>query len=79
MELYASIGDYVSRNIAPGIGDTTLTDEQAMEVARRMTSWWIDYDEIPCEGGVRYEYRSVLVERTDRNFWDEVARVLGDN
>ena len=64
MRVYATINDYITANIAPGLGDVELTDEQAYEVAHRMTEWNEDGN---------------LIERTDRDFWEEVANVLGDN
>lgn len=59
---YATIADYITENIAPGIG-VELTDEQATEVAQRMTKWTVTRE---------------LVERDDVDFWDVVADVLGD-
>ena len=59
---YTSVTDYIERNITPGLGDVELTDEQATEVAQRMTEW---------ENGE-------LVEREDVDFWGVVADVLGD-
>lgn len=59
---YTTTHDYIEQNITPGIG-VELTDEQALEVAQRMT----DCNE---EGE--------LVEREDVDFWDVVADVLGD-
>ena len=79
MSFYTSTQDYIEKNIAPGLGDVELTDEQALEVAQRMTCYGPGYEEIECEGGVRYNYFSALYERTDRDFWDVVATVLGDN
>ena len=45
------------------LGDITLTDEQAITIAQEMTEW----------------RDGALVERTDRDFWNVVANVLGDN
>lgn len=64
MRTYATATDYITQNIAPGLGDVELTHDQAMHVARRMTHW---------------DENGNLVERTDRDFWDVVADVLGDN
>lgn len=64
MTTYTTTQDYITENIAPGLGDITLTDEQALEVAQAMTEW---NDE------------GQLVEREDADFWDVVAEVLGDN
>ena len=64
MAIYTTTQDYIDQNIAPGLGDTTLTDEQSLEIAQRMTEW---NDE------------GQLVEREDADFWDVVAEVLGDN
>lgn len=73
MTTYATTQDYIDQNIATGLGDITLTDEQALEVAQEMTEW--------VEGSVSgYSYTpGGLVEREDRNFWDVVAEVLSDN
>ena len=60
---YTSTQDYIEQNIAPGLGDVSLTDDQALEVAHAMTEW--------ADG-------EVLVERQDVDFWDVVADVLGD-
>ena len=64
MKTYTTTQDYITENIAPGLGDITLTDEQALEVAQAMTEW---NDE------------GQLVEREDADFWEVVADVLGDN
>ena len=56
---YTTTADYIEQHITPGVD---LTDEQALEVAQRMTKW---------ENGQ-------LVEREDVDFWDVVADVLGD-
>jgi len=61
---YTTTRDYIDQNITPGLGDITLTDEQALEVAQTMTEW--------NAGGQ-------LVERQDVELWDVVADVLGDN
>lgn len=61
---YTTTQDYIEQNIAPGLGDINLTDDQALEVAQRMT-----------ERNATGE----LVERDDIDFWDVVADVLGDN
>ena len=59
---YTTTQDYIEQNITPGIG-VELTDEQALEIAQRMT----DCNE-----------NGELVEREDVDFWDVVADVLGD-
>lgn len=64
MATYTTTQDYIDQNIAAGLGDITLTNEQSLEVAQRMTEW---NDE------------GQLVEREDADFWDAVAEVLGDN
>lgn len=64
MTTYTTTQDYITENIAPGLGDITLTDEQALEVAQAMTEW---NDE------------GQLVEREDADFWEVVAEVLGEN
>ena len=64
MRTYTSVTDYIEQNITPGTGDVELTNEQALEVAQRMTEWNEDGE---------------LVERDDLVFWDVVADVLGDN
>ena len=63
MTTYTTTQDYITQNIDTGLGDITLTDEQAQEIASRMTEW----------------KDGKLVERTDVDFWDVVAGVLGDN
>lgn len=63
MTTYTTTQDYITQNIDTGLGDITLTDEQAQEIASRMTEW----------------KDGKLVERTDVDFWDVVADVLGDN
>ena len=63
MRTYTTINDYIDQNIAPGLGDVELTYDQALEVAQRMTEW----------------NNGQLVERTDRDFWETVADVLGHN
>ena len=64
MTTYTTTQDYIDQNIAPGLGDVTLTDDQALEVAQTMTESNED---------------GQLVERRDVEFWDVVADVLGDN
>lgn len=64
MATYTSTQDYIDQNIAPGLGDVELTDEQALEVAQQMTEW---------------NEEGQLVEREDADFWAVVADVLGDN
>lgn len=64
MRTYTTTQDYIDQNIATGLGDVELTDEQALEVAQEMTEW---NDE------------GQLVEREDADFWAVVANVLGDN
>lgn len=61
---YTTTQDYITENIAPGLGDVELTDEQALEIAQNMTEW---------------NENGELVEREDIDFWDVVADVLGDN
>ena len=63
MTTYTTTQDYITQNIDTGLGDITLTDEQAQEIASRMTEW----------------KDGKLVERTDIDFGDVVADVLGDN
>lgn len=64
MTTYTTTQDYIDQNITPGLGDVTLTDEQALEVAQAMTESNED---------------GQLIERQDVEFWDVVADVLGDN
>lgn len=64
MRVYTTTEDYITANIAPGLGDVELTDDQAHEVAHRMTEWNEDGN---------------LIERTDRDFWEEVENVLTGN
>lgn len=64
MTTYTTTQDYIDQNIAAGLGDITLTDEQALEVAQAMTEW---------------NEEGQLVEREDADFWEVVADVLGDN
>lgn len=64
METYTTTQDYIAENIATGLGDITITDEQALEIAQEMTEWNED---------------GQLVEREDADFWAVVANVLGDN
>ena len=64
MTTYATTQDYITENITPGLGDVELTNEQAQEVAQRMTEW---------------NEHGQLVEREGVDFWDVVADVLGDN
>ena len=64
MATYTTTQDYIDQNIAAGLGDITLTNEQSLEIAQRMTEW---NDE------------GQLVEREDADFWETVAEVLGDN
>lgn len=75
MKVYTTTQDYIDHNIAPGLGDVELTDEQAWEVAHRMTEW---HDEFDGHGNILGNF-SGLVERDDIDFWDVVADVLGDN
>lgn len=63
MTAYATTQDYIDQNIAPGLGDVTITDDQALTIAQEMTEW----------------QDGVLVERGDRDFWSVVADVLGDS
>lgn len=64
MTTYTTTQDYIDQNITTGLGDVELTEEQALEVAQRMTEW---------------NEEGQLVEREDADFWDAVATVLGDN
>lgn len=64
MTTYTSTQDYITQNITPGLGDITLTEDQALEIAQTMTEWNED---------------GQLVERQDIEFWDVVADVIGDN
>lgn len=64
MTTYTTINEYIEHNITPGLGDVELTDEQALEVAQRMTKWTVTRE---------------LVERDDVDLWETVADVLGDN
>lgn len=64
MTTYTTTQDYINHNIATGLGDVTLTNEQALEVAQAMTESNED---------------GQLIERHDVEFWDVVADVLGDN
>ena len=78
MATYTTTQDYITENIAPGLGDITLTDEQALEVAQRMTDFHETY-EVTQEDGSTATLRNVYTEREDADFWDVVAEVLGDN
>lgn len=64
MTTYTTTQDYIDQNIATGLGDVEITEEQALEIAQAMTEWNED---------------GQLVERQDIEFWDVVADVLGDN
>ena len=64
MTTYTTTQDYINQNITPGLGDITLTDDQALEIAQAMTEW---------------NENGQLVERQDADFWTVVADVLGDN
>ena len=64
MTTYTTTQDYINQNITPGLGDITLTDDQALEIAQAMTEW---------------NENGQLVERQDADFWAVVADVLGDN
>lgn len=59
-ESYTTMTNYIARKIVPGLGDISLTDAQAIEVAQRMTEW----------------QDGKLVERRDVDFWEVVAEVL---
>lgn len=63
MTTYTNTQEYIEQNLAPGLGDIELTQEQALEVAQAMTEW---------------DDSGRLVERQDMDFWDVVAKVLGD-
>ena len=73
MQLYSSTTDYITHNIAPGLGDVELTNDQALEIAQTMTEWHNEYD---ADGNILLG-KSGLVERTDLDFWDVVAEVIG--
>lgn len=60
MKTYTTTQDYIAENIATGLGDITITDDQALEIAQEMTEWNED---------------GQLVEREDVNFWDVVFQV----
>lgn len=64
MTTYTTPQDYITQNIAPGLGDVELTDDQALEIAQAMTEWNQD---------------GQLIERQGIDFWTVVADVLGDN
>ena len=64
MTTYTTTQDYITQNITPGLGDITLTEDQALEIAQAMTEWNAD---------------GQLVERQDADFWTVVTDVLGDN
>ena len=78
MRTYTTINDYINANIAPGLDGVELTYEQAQEVAQRMTDFHDTYTTTQEDGTTR-ELRNVYTERTDRDFWEEVANVLGHN
>lgn len=78
MTTYTTTQDYIDQNIAAGLGDITLTDEQSLEIAQRMTDFHETY-EVTQEDGSNATLRNVYVEREDADFWDVVAEVLGDN
>lgn len=63
MRTYTTTDDYIAKNITPGLGGIRLTNDQALEVAQRMTEW----------------RDGQLVEREDLDFWHVVADVLRDN
>lgn len=62
MTTYTTIDDYIAKNITPGLGGIRLTNDQAHELAHRMTKW----------------NDGQLVEREDLDFWVVVSEVLGD-
>ena len=64
MATYTTSQDYITQNIATGLGDVEITEEQALEIAQAMTEWNED---------------GQLIERQDADFWAVVADVLGDN
>ena len=64
MTTYTTNQDYIDQNIATGLGDVEITEEQALEIAQAMTEWNED---------------GQLIERQDADFWAVVADVLGDN
>ena len=64
MTTYTTTQDYIDQNIATGLGDVEITEEQALEIAQAMTEWNED---------------GQLIERQDADFWAVVADVLGDN
>lgn len=63
MRTYTTATEYIEQHIAPGLGDVEITNEQASEIAQRMTD---------------YNKEGQLIEREDMNFWDVVADVLDD-
>lgn len=64
MRTYTTATEYIEHYIAPGLGDVEITNEQALEIAQRMTY---------CNK------EGQIIEREDMDFWDVVADVLGDN
>ena len=70
--VYETAEDYITHNIAPGLGDIELTHDQAQEVASRML---IFYSMHNVEGKTTL---AGLVEHPKRDFWNVVAEVLGD-
>lgn len=75
---FATTQDYIEQNIAPGLGDIDLTNDQALEVAQRMTDFHETY-EVTQEDGLTATLRNVYTEREDVDLWDVVADVTGDN
>lgn len=71
--VYTTTEDYITENITPGLGDITLTDEQAHEVAHIML---IPFEMHNAAGIPTYVG---FIEDPDKGFWDAVAEVLGDN
>lgn len=78
MTTYTTTQDYIEQNITPGLGDVELTDDQALEVAQRMTDFHETY-EATQEDGSYITLRNVYTENTNIDFWETVADVLGDN
>lgn len=78
MRTYTTTDDYIAQNITPGLGGIRLTNDQALEVARRMTDFHETY-EVTQEDGSTATLRNVYTEREDLDFWHVVADVLRDN
>lgn len=78
MNIYPAVNDYADSQVWPAIVnsdvDLDCTEEQALEIARRMTEW---HDEYTASGDIRVD-KSGYVERQGVEFWDVVAEVLND-